>query len=180
MRRYSDDDATASGQVALGTQRDGVLGARLELALRKDQRDDTIDDGHGHLGRRRARPRVPGVPVLGHLTDEHALGAAAAVTRKRDAEPTEDLYFSLVPEDLRVEEQPVHVEDGRSKTSSRRWGPQAASAASMASMMAGSSGSTWGRKRPMTSPFPETRNFSKFQVMSPALPSASGVAVSSS
>ena len=106
-------------QVPLGAQRNGVLGARFELALRQHERDDAIDDGHGHLGRRRRGPRVAGVPVLGHLTDEHAFGAAAAVARKRDAEPTEDLHFGFVPQDLRVEEEPVHVEDGRGEPLSR-------------------------------------------------------------
>ena len=34
----------------------------------------------------------------------------------------------------------------------------------MAPTSAGSSGSTWGRNRPTTSPVGETRNFSKFHV----------------
>ena len=100
------------GQATLGAQGDGVLGSRLELPLGQEQGDDPVDDGHRHLGRGRARPRIPGVPVLGHLAHEHALGAAAAVARQRHAEVAEDLDLGLVPEDLRVDEQPVHVEDG--------------------------------------------------------------------
>ena len=50
----------------------------------------------------------------------------------------------------------------------------------MASITSGASGSTMGRKRWTISPVGETRNFSKFHWMSPASPSASGKAVSSS
>ena len=49
----------------------------------------------------------------------------------------------------------------------------------MAEISSGASGSTIGRKRPTTSPSGETRNFSKFHWMSPALPSASAALVSS-
>ena len=71
------------------------------------------------------RPRVQPVPVLGDLVHEHALGRAAALDGEGDAEPAEDLDLGLVPEDLGVDEQPVHVEDGRGRTGpperARRW-----------------------------------------------------------
>ena len=103
--------------------------------------------GHRDLGRGRARPRVQPVPVLRHLVDEHPLGRPAAVLVEGDAEAVaEDLDLGLVPEHLRVDQQPVHVEDGRVEP--RRDGvrrSQAASCASMSPTMAGSSGSTCGR-----------------------------------
>ncbi len=52
--------------------------------------------------------------------------------------------------------------------------------ASMASITSGASGSTIGRNRFTISPVGDTRNFSKFHWMSPASPSASGNATSSS
>jgi hypothetical protein len=56
--------------------------------------------------------------------------------RQRHPEVAQDLDLGLVPEDLRVDEQPVHVEDGRGKPRRRgRRSAQAASAASMASTM---------------------------------------------
>src|SRR4051794_9539486 len=50
----------------------------------------------------------------------------------------------------------------------------------MASRSTGSDGVTSGRNRPTASPSLDTSHFSKFQVTSPALPSASGTPVSSS
>ena len=47
-------------QAATGAQGDGVLRARLELAFGQEQGDDPVDDGHRHLGRRRARPTDTG------------------------------------------------------------------------------------------------------------------------
>ena len=49
------------------------------------------------------------------------------------------------------------------------------SCASMAPTSAGSSGTTPGLKRATTEPEPSTRNFSKFQVTSPASPFSLGV-----
>ena len=109
LRRRGDGE----GQMTLGAQGDGVLGSGLELPLRQEQGDDPVDDRHRHLRRGRAAPWIPRVPVLGHLAHEHALGAAAAVTRQRHTEVAEYLDLGLVPEDLRVDEQAVHVEDGR-------------------------------------------------------------------
>jgi hypothetical protein len=53
------------------------------------------------------------------------------------------------------------------------------SAFSMASISSGASGSTIGEKRAITSPSRPTRNFSKFQRMSPVWPSPSATGVSS-
>ena len=55
---------------------------------------------------------------------------------------------------------------------------QPASAFSIESTTSGASGSTSGEKRAITLPSRPTRNFSKFQRMSPVWPSASGVSVS--
>ncbi len=57
---------------------------------------------------------------------------------------------------------------------------QPGSAASIASTTSGASGSTVGRNRFTISPPGDTRNFSKFHCTSPASPSPSGTAVSSS
>src|SRR5690606_27291940 len=54
------------------------------------------------------------------------------------------------------------------------------SADSIALVTAGSSGVVWGANRARTLPSPPTRNFSKFQRMSPVWPSASGVSTSCS
>ena len=148
MRRYCDDDATASDRPRSAAEVDGVLGARLELALGGDELNHPVDDGHRHLVGRRcgAWPRVQPVPVRGDLVHEHALGRAAAFDGEGDAETTQDLDFGLVPEDLGVDEEPVHVEDGRGeprRSGVRRY--QAVSCASMSAMIVGSSGSTWGR-----------------------------------
>ena len=56
--------------------------------------------------------------------------------------------------------------------------PRCGSASSMAATSSGDSGSTCGRNRWTVSPPGETRNFSKFHMMSPATPSASGTRVS--
>ena len=81
-----------------------------------------------------------------NLPDEHALGCAAVPGGQRYTETAQDLDLGLVPENLGVDEEPVHVEDGRAEP--RRGGngrAQAVSCASMSPTMAGSSGSTCGR-----------------------------------
>ena len=148
IRRYCDDEATASGRPRSRHRSMACSAPGLEHALGHDELDHPVDDRHRHLvGRRRgARPRVQPVPVRGDLVHEHALGRAAALDGQRDAETAEDLDLGLVPEDLGVDEQPVHVEDGRGEP--RRNGvrrSQAVSCASMSATMVGSSGSTWGR-----------------------------------
>src|SRR5207302_10022831 len=96
----------------------------------------------------------------GQLQDHHARQRAPDHGRTDDGR-TDDGDDPL----LRL--PPVHVR-----------GPvQAGSTASMAETSSGDSGSTRGRKRPTTSPSGDTRNFSKFHWMSPALPPASVPAV---
>lgn len=49
-----------------------------------------------------------------HFADEHALrGTALAIDHH--AQFTEDLEFGLVPEDLGIEQEPVHIEEGGAK-----------------------------------------------------------------
>ena len=82
----------------------------------------------------------------GDLVHEHALGRAAAVDGEGNAETAQDLDLGLVPEDLGIDEEPVHVEDGRGeprRTGVRRC--QAVSCASISATIVASSGSTWGR-----------------------------------
>ena len=89
-------------------------------------------------------------------------------------------------DELPTPEQPVVArvaqgrdvdEDPAAPTAGGRGQP--GSWASIAAMTSGASGSTWGAKRSTTSPVGEMRNFSKFQRMSPAVPSASAWVVSS-
>ena len=141
-RRHRQGEAAGAAQI------DGVRGSRLEHALGHDELNDPVDDRHRHLvGRRRgSRPGVQPVPVRGDLAHEHPLGRAAALDGEGDAETTEDLDLGLVPEDLGIDEEPVHVEDGRGEP--RRNGvrrSQAVSCASMSPTIVASSGSTWGR-----------------------------------
>ena len=170
-RRHRQGEAAGAAQI------DGVARSRLEHALGHDELNDPVDDRHRHLVRRRrgSGPGVQAVPVRGDLAHEHPLGGAAALDGEGDAQTTEDLDLGLVPEDLGIDKEPVHVEDGRGEPG----GCQAVSCASMSPTIVASSGSTWGRYRATTLPTGDTRNFSKFHVMSPAVPSASFVSVSS-
>ena len=159
---------------------DDAAGAGLETPLGHHQRHHAVDDRHGDLVGPRTHPRRALEPVARDLAHVHALGLPARRGFDRDAEAAQHLHLGPVPEGLGVDEQAVHVEDGRREPAGAVAGPQVGSCSSMAATRSGASGSTCGRKRPTTSPVGERRNFSKFHVMSPASPAASGTAVSAS
>ena len=62
---------------------------------------------------RRPAPGVAGVPVLDGVAEEHPLGLEATLHGQRHAVATEDVDLDVVPDGLAVDQQPVHVEDGR-------------------------------------------------------------------
>jgi len=67
-----------------------------------------------------ARPRVAVVPVGDRLVHEHALGLAARLDAEGHPEVAEHLDLGLVPEGLGVDEEAVHVEDGRAEAGTAR------------------------------------------------------------
>jgi len=109
LGRRSDGEWQASSFA----QVDGMHCARLQLTSLDDEVYDPVDDHDRDVLRGRSVPRKERVPVFGDFSDEHPLGRADGARGKGDAQPAEDLEFGLVPEDLRVDEQPVHIEDGR-------------------------------------------------------------------
>jgi hypothetical protein len=129
-----------------------------------------------------ARPSGAAPRVRGDALHLSAARRRAGVRRRRPRRHREaDLgvsrWCSCSPE--RWAAAPTRREPaGRSRPDAG--GAQAGRLASMASMTSAASGATIGRNRATTSPLGATRNFSKFHWMSPALPSASGLAVSSS
>ena len=98
-----------------------MLRARFELSFRQEQGDDPVDD--------RSPPPLAGVgPVHGYWACQYSVTSPTNIplvlrqssTGQRHAEVAEDLDLGLVPEDLRVDEQPVHVEDGGGEPRPRR------------------------------------------------------------
>ncbi len=182
-------------------RRDGgqhVERPQLRRAAHGVQRQGGTRERHEHL---RGQQQLAAVEGVGQrATEQRAdeqraeLGDAEHADRERRVRDRVDLHGhghdrELGPDErdeLPAPEQPVVArvaqgrdvdEDPATPTAGGRGQP--GSWASIAAMTSGASGSTWGAKRSTTSPVGEMRNFSKFQRMSPAVPSASAWVVSS-
>ncbi len=92
---------------------EGVDGTGLELDGRLEASGHGIDDLGRHGLARGAAPGIAGVPVLDGVAEEHPLGLEAPLDGEGHTVAAEDLDLDVVPDGLAVDEQAVHVEDGR-------------------------------------------------------------------
>ena len=103
--------------VARARQRDGVRYAFERGAFGRDQSGDAgRDETRLHLGERHSDEAARSVPMKDDVVRAEPLGLGAFVGDEHDAGGRKNLHFGADPERLRVDEEPIHVEDHRALT----------------------------------------------------------------
>ena len=100
-------------RAAFAGQVNRAHGTGQEHAFALDELAHALEDLVNHCFGARRRPGILCLPMVHDLNDEHSLGRAVLFVRDRHAKSTKDLEFGLVPKDLGVNEQAIHVKQCR-------------------------------------------------------------------